>query len=64
MSGKRGGVQAILQHELGREIPYVHCFNHQLHLAIVHAMSIERAIEDFFSVQCSLQIHEKTHRGC
>ena len=50
MSGKRGGVQAILQHELGREIPYVHCFNHQLHLAIVHAMSIERAIEDFFGV--------------
>jgi len=50
MSGKLGGVQALLQEELGREIPYVHCFNHQLHLVIVHVMSAERAIEDLFSV--------------
>uniref|UniRef100_A0A1A8US94 DUF4371 domain-containing protein n=1 Tax=Nothobranchius furzeri TaxID=105023 RepID=A0A1A8US94_NOTFU len=50
MSGKLGGVQALLQDELGREIPNVHCFNHQLHLVIVHVMSAERAIEDLFSV--------------
>ncbi|XP_070400266.1 zinc finger MYM-type protein 1-like [Nothobranchius furzeri] len=50
MSGKLGGVQALLQDELGREIPYVHCFNHQLHLVIVLVMSAERAIEDLVSV--------------
>ncbi|KAJ3583322.1 hypothetical protein NHX12_025626, partial [Muraenolepis orangiensis] len=50
MSGRRGGVQRLLQDELGREIPYVHCFNHQLHLVVVHAMSGERAIEDLFNI--------------
>ncbi|KAJ3583979.1 hypothetical protein NHX12_015476 [Muraenolepis orangiensis] len=50
MSGRRGGVQRLLQDELGREIPYVHRFNHQLHLVVVHAMSGERAIEDLFNI--------------
>ncbi|KAJ3582910.1 hypothetical protein NHX12_000116 [Muraenolepis orangiensis] len=50
MSGRRGGVQRLLQDELGREIPYVHRFNHQLHLVVVHAMSGERAIEDLFHI--------------
>ena len=50
MSGKRGGVQTILQERLGREIPYVHCLNHQLHLVLVHAMSTETAILEFFEV--------------
>lgn len=36
MSGARGGVQALLQNKLGRYIPYIHCYNHQLHLAVVH----------------------------
>ena len=31
MSGSKGGVQR-LQNELGRVIPYVHCFNHRYHL--------------------------------
>ncbi|KAK0153405.1 hypothetical protein N1851_004914 [Merluccius polli] len=38
ISGKRGGVQKILQERFGREIPYVHCLNHQLHLVVVYAM--------------------------
>ncbi|KAJ3582242.1 hypothetical protein NHX12_015711 [Muraenolepis orangiensis] len=50
MSGRRGGVQRLLQDELGREIPYVHRFNHQLHLVVVHAVSGERAIEDLFNI--------------
>ncbi|KAL0968294.1 hypothetical protein UPYG_G00264930 [Umbra pygmaea] len=50
MSGKRGGVQKILQDRLGREIPYVHCLNHQLHLVVVHAMSAETALLEFFEV--------------
>uniref|UniRef100_A0A8C1TJI1 TTF-type domain-containing protein n=1 Tax=Cyprinus carpio TaxID=7962 RepID=A0A8C1TJI1_CYPCA len=53
MSGKNGGVQKILQDKLGRVIPYVHCFNHQLHLVVVHAISTEPAVEDFFNV-CNL----------
>ncbi len=53
MSRKNRGVQKILQDKLGRVIPYVHCFNHQLHLVVVHAISTEPAVEDFFNV-CNL----------
>ena len=34
MSGKHGGVQRLLQEREGRETPYVHCLNHQLHLVV------------------------------
>lgn len=34
-----------------REVPYIHCFNHQLHLVVVHAMSCERALEKKFYVR-------------
>lgn len=50
ISGRLARVQRLLQRELGREIPNVHCFNHQLHLIGVHAMSGEKAIEDLFSI--------------
>jgi len=53
MSGKYGGVQKLLKDKLGRDIPYVHCFNHQLHLVIVHAMSVENAVEEVFHI-CNL----------
>ena len=29
MAGKNGGVQKKVQERLGKQIPYVHCFNHQ-----------------------------------
>lgn len=38
MSGIRGGVQAIIQEKLGKQIPYIHCFNHKLHLVVVKAL--------------------------
>ncbi|KAG9268359.1 hypothetical protein AMEX_G17325 [Astyanax mexicanus] len=50
MSGKHGGVQKLLQQKLDREIPYVHCYNHQLHLEVIHALAVEKAVIDFFSV--------------
>ena len=50
MSGRCGGVQQILQERLGREIPYVHWLNHQLHLVVVFVMSAEAAVKDFFEV--------------
>ena len=35
MSGSKGDVQRLIQNELGRVIPYEHCFNHRYHLVIV-----------------------------
>ena len=55
MSGKHGGVQKLLQDKLGRDIPYVHCFNHQLHLVVVHSLSAENAISDsLITVACCI----------
>ena len=48
MSGKNGGVQKKLQERLGKQIPYVHCFNHQLHLVVVHAIGEDKEVEQFF----------------
>lgn len=53
-SGVRGGVQALLQNKLARYVPYVHCFNHQLHLVVVHAMQSEPGAKRFFDLSCSL----------
>lgn len=50
MSGKHGGVQKRLQQKLHWDIPYVHCFNHQLHLVVTHALAAEQALVDFFSM--------------
>ncbi len=53
MFRKHGGVQKLLQEKLGREILYAHSLDHQLHLVVVHAMSAETAVVDFFHV-CAL----------
>lgn len=50
MSGREGGMQKHIQNKLNREVPYIHCFNHQLHLVIVHAVSSESAVGDFFDI--------------
>lgn len=47
MTGKHEGVQKLLQQKLDREIPYVHCYNHQLHLVVIHALAVEKAVMDF-----------------
>ncbi|KAJ6648275.1 Zinc finger MYM-type protein 1 [Pseudolycoriella hygida] len=36
MRGDHGGIQRIIQDKLGKVIPYVHCFNHRLHLVKSH----------------------------
>lgn len=41
MSGIRGGVQALLQNTLARYMPYIHCYNYQLHLVVVHVIQSE-----------------------
>ena len=43
-------MQAIVQQRLQRKVPYVHCFNHQLHLVVSHAISCIPAAANFFDV--------------
>lgn len=50
MSGRVGGVQVKLQEHIGKVIPYVHCFNHQLHLVIIHALEVDPEIRQFFDM--------------
>ena len=50
MAGCKGGVQQKLQEAVGKPIPYVHCFNHQLHSVIVHAISEEPLMSQHFGV--------------
>lgn len=50
MSGGKGGVQALLQNKLGRKIPYVHCYNHRLHLVVMKVATNDE-IQKFFG-QC------------
>lgn len=50
MSVKHGGVPKLLQNKLDRDVPFIHCFNHQLHLVVVHAMSSEAAVQDCLGV--------------
>lgn len=50
MSGKDGGVQAIIKQKLGRSnIPYVHCYNHKFHLIIKFVMSEVTEIRLFYN---------------
>ena len=48
MRGDKGGVQRLIPNELGREIPYVHCFNHRLHLVVVNVVTRINAIKQNF----------------
>ncbi|KAF4115249.1 hypothetical protein G5714_002738 [Onychostoma macrolepis] len=60
MSGIRGWLQALLQKKLGRKTPYMHCYNHQLHLAVVHATQAEPCAGTFFDLSSAL--HSLFHR--
>lgn len=48
MSGDYGGIQTIIQQKLNRIIPYVHCFNHRLHLVVISAIEKINASSLFF----------------
>lgn len=62
MSGQWGGLQAIIQQQLNRPIPYVHCCNHRLHLVVVNAINAVPAVKQFFD-QCSM-LYMFLKRGC
>ena len=53
MSGIHNGVQAQVSAEVGRPVPYVHCFAHQLHLVVVHSLS-SVDVKEFFSLHQEL----------
>ncbi|KAI6661790.1 hypothetical protein LOD99_9857 [Oopsacas minuta] len=53
MSGRKGGVQTLIQEELHRKVPYVHCFNHRLHLVIMKLISEVPELKIFLTnVEC------------
>ena len=54
MVGHCGGIQRLFQEQENRTIPYVHYLNHQMHLVVMHAMSVVQAIDDFLHVCGSL----------
>lgn len=70
MSGEDGGIQGILQRKLNQIIPYVHCFNHRLHLVVMTAIEHIDApslffgqikmIYNFFSKWKDKQLYEGT----
>lgn len=48
MSGDKGGIQKIIQRKLNKNIPYVHCFNHRLHLVIIATIRSVQMASNFF----------------
>ena len=50
MSGCHNGVQQKLQQKLGQQIPYVHCYNHRLHLVVVGVVSASQELREFFDL--------------
>ena len=61
MSGKKGGVSALMQKEIQRCIPYIHCYNHRLHLIVVKIVSEINMINVFFD-QC-IMLHDFFQHG-
>lgn len=53
MSGKHSGVQRRIDDEVKRDVRYIHCFNHQLHLIVVNICQNVDLVRDFFDV-CQL----------
>lgn len=51
MKGYKTGVSKRLQDELDKIIPYVHCFNHHLHLVIIHTVNHPRVKQFFEQLQ-------------
>lgn len=50
MSGKHSGVQRRIADHVQRDVPYIHCFNHQLHLVVVHVCQKVDMVKEFFDV--------------
>lgn len=56
MSGNKTGVARRIEEKIGKRIPYIHCFNHRLHLVVVQAVESVDKVKDFFNTIRS--VHE------
>lgn len=50
MAGIHGGVQRIISNTCGRDIPYLHCFAHQLHLVVMAVSGSHARVKNFFAL--------------
>ena len=57
-------MQKLLEDKLGKVIPYVRCFNHQLHLVVVHAMETVPQARNFFLLCEQFCVFFKRHFLC
>lgn len=58
MQGEEGGVRYYVNKEIGRNVPYVHCFNHRLQLVVVSVVKEIRLIHEFFgNISVTYNIH-------
>ena len=54
MSGKKGGLQKLVQEHCGRSISYIHCLNHCLALVLRDTLSNILELGDFFQLNQDL----------
>jgi hypothetical protein len=47
MAGAHGGVQALISQKLGKDISYIHCLNHQIHLAVVGTLASHKDVRQY-----------------
>lgn len=60
MSGDTGGMQVVVSRELKRIIPYIHCFNHRLHLVVKEILVQVPDARTFFNqVQMTYKFFKK-----
>ena len=50
MAGVHGGVQRLISDAVGREVPFIHCFNHQLHLAVLDTVSANELGRKYYDI--------------
>lgn len=48
MSGDKSGVQRRIQEKIGRQVPYVHCYDHRIHLIVISLVSFIQDIGIYF----------------
>ena len=54
MAGKYDGVQKLLQEKLEKDILYIHCLNHQLHVVVIHAIGENDEVRKALNVRKTL----------
>jgi hypothetical protein len=62
MSGEFGGVQALIQKAVEKNIPYIHCFNHRLHLVVIKALDGVTIISSCFDQAVMIYNFFKKHK--